>query len=46
VRIEVLLAELAGCRALDRDLDQLAERFGVGEGTMEWEYLLLTADRS
>jgi SAM-dependent methyltransferase len=34
------------CRALDRDLDQLAERFGVGEGTMEWEYLLLTADRS
>jgi SAM-dependent methyltransferase len=34
------------CRALDRDLDQLAERFGVGEGTMEWEYLLVTADRS
>jgi SAM-dependent methyltransferase len=33
------------CRALDRDLDQLAERFGVGEGTMEWEYLLVTADR-
>jgi hypothetical protein len=33
------------CAALDRDLDALAERFGVSDGTMEWEYLLVTATR-
>ncbi len=33
------------CAALDRDLDALAERFGATEGTMEWEYLLVTATR-
>src|SRR4051812_28715751 len=31
--------------ALDRDLDALAERFGVSQGSMEWEYLLVTAVR-
>ena len=31
---------------LDRDLDALAERFGVSEGPMEWEYLVVTAVRS
>ncbi len=31
--------------ALDRDLDALAERFGASTGSMEWEYLLLTAQR-
>ena len=31
--------------ALDRDLDALAERFGVSEGPMEWEYLVVTAVR-
>jgi SAM-dependent methyltransferase len=31
--------------ALDRDLDALAERYGVAGGSMEWEYLLLTAQR-
>ncbi len=31
--------------ALDRDLDALAERFGAASGSMEWEYLLLTATR-
>ena len=29
--------------ALDADLDALAARFGAGAGSMEWEYLLLTA---
>ena len=33
------------CAALDRDLDALAERFGVADGSMEWEYLVLTARR-
>jgi hypothetical protein len=33
------------CAALDRDLDALAESFGVGDGAMEWEYLLVTATR-
>ena len=33
------------CAALDRDLDALAERFGAGGGTIEWEYLLVTARR-
>ncbi|MET0997313.1 MAG: methyltransferase domain-containing protein [Marmoricola sp.] len=33
------------CAALDRDLDALAERFGVNEGPMEWEYLVVTAVR-
>ena len=33
------------CAALDRDLDALAERFGAGDGSMEWEYLLVTAAR-
>ena len=34
--------------ALDRDLADLAARFGLGNGssTFEWEYLLLTARRS
>lgn len=34
--------------ALDRDLADLASRFGLGNGstTFEWEYLLLTAHRS
>jgi hypothetical protein len=34
--------------ALDRDLDDLARRFGLdGESTtMGWEYLLLTARRT
>ncbi|MEO7941983.1 MAG: SAM-dependent methyltransferase, partial [Marmoricola sp.] len=35
----------ARCEALDRDLDALAERFGVADGSMEWEYLLVTATR-
>jgi len=33
------------CGALDRDLDALAERYGVASGLMEWEYLVLTARR-
>ena len=33
------------CAALDRDLDALADRYGAADGTMEWEYLLLTARR-
>jgi ubiquinone/menaquinone biosynthesis C-methylase UbiE len=33
------------CAALDRELDALAERFGAGTGSMEWEYLLVTAKR-
>lgn len=33
------------CAALDRDLDDLAERFGAVTGAMEWEYLLVTALR-
>jgi SAM-dependent methyltransferase len=33
------------CAALDRDLDALAERSGATEGSMEWEYLLVTATR-
>lgn len=34
--------------ALDRDLVDLAKRFGLteGSGTMEWEYLLVTATRA
>ena len=32
--------------ALDNDLDDLAKRFGAGSGSMEWEYLLLTARKS
>ncbi|MEE2056116.1 class I SAM-dependent methyltransferase [Rhodococcus artemisiae] len=32
--------------ALDRDLDDLARRYDLGRGTMDWEYLLLTARRS
>jgi ubiquinone/menaquinone biosynthesis C-methylase UbiE len=31
--------------ALDAALDELAERFGAGTGSMEWEYLLVTATR-
>jgi SAM-dependent methyltransferase len=34
------------CAALDRDLDALAERFCATDGSMEWEYLLVTATRS
>jgi SAM-dependent methyltransferase len=34
------------CAALDRDLDALAERFAAADGSMEWEYLLVTARRS
>jgi ubiquinone/menaquinone biosynthesis C-methylase UbiE len=30
---------------LDRDIDSLAERFQRDNGAMDWEYLLLTADR-
>ena len=33
------------CAALDRELDELAERFGATSGSMEWEYLLVTATR-
>jgi SAM-dependent methyltransferase len=33
------------CAALDRDLDALADRYGAAGGSMEWEYLLLTARR-
>lgn len=36
-------ADPARCAALDRDLDALAERSGVADGSMEWEYLLVTA---
>jgi ubiquinone/menaquinone biosynthesis C-methylase UbiE len=34
--------------ALDRDLDDLARRYGIGDGNarMEWEYLLLTARKA
>jgi SAM-dependent methyltransferase len=32
--------------ALDRDLAALAERFAAADGSMEWEYLLVTARRS
>jgi SAM-dependent methyltransferase len=32
--------------ALDRDLDDLARRYDLGGGAMEWEYLLVTARRS
>ncbi|HEX3335830.1 MAG TPA: class I SAM-dependent methyltransferase [Jatrophihabitans sp.] len=32
--------------ALDRDLVELARRFGADDGTMQWEYLLVTARRS
>jgi ubiquinone/menaquinone biosynthesis C-methylase UbiE len=31
--------------ALDRDLVELARRFDLGQGRMEWEYLLVTARR-
>ena len=31
--------------ALDRDLVDLARRFDLGQGRMEWEYLLVTARR-
>ncbi|MCW2759892.1 MAG: hypothetical protein JWR85_93 [Marmoricola sp.] len=31
--------------ALDRDLDALAGRFGAADGSMDWEYLLVTARR-
>ncbi len=31
--------------ALDRDLSALADRYGAASGSMEWEYLLLTARR-
>lgn len=34
------------CAALDRDLDALADRFGAADGSMEWEYLLVTATRA
>lgn len=33
------------CEALDRDLEALADRFGAADGLMEWEYLLVTAER-
>ncbi len=32
--------------ALDGALADLADRFGVGDGAMQWEYLLLTAHRT
>jgi hypothetical protein len=31
--------------ALDRDLVELARRFDLGQGRMEWEYLVVTARR-
>jgi hypothetical protein len=31
--------------ALDRDLDELASRFDLGDGVMAWEYLVVTARR-
>ncbi len=34
------------CAALDRELEELAERFGGATGKMEWEYLLVTATRA
>lgn len=33
------------CVTLDRDLDAVADRYGVAAGAMEWEYLVLTARR-
>jgi SAM-dependent methyltransferase len=33
------------CAALDRALDALVERFAAADGSMEWEYLLVTATR-
>jgi SAM-dependent methyltransferase len=33
------------CAALDRDLDALVERFTRADGSMEWEYLLVTGTR-
>jgi SAM-dependent methyltransferase len=35
----------ARCEALDRDLDALVERYAALDGSMQWEYLLLTARR-
>jgi SAM-dependent methyltransferase len=35
----------ARCEALDRDLDALVERFAQSDGSMVWEYLLVTARR-
>lgn len=32
--------------ALDRDLVELAQRFDLGSGRLEWEYLLVTARKS
>jgi hypothetical protein len=32
--------------ALDRDLAELGQRFDLGGGLMEWEYLLFTARRA
>ena len=31
--------------ALDADLVELGRRFGADDGTMKWEYLLVTAQR-
>jgi len=31
--------------ALDADLVELGRRFGADDGTMQWEYLLVTATR-
>jgi ubiquinone/menaquinone biosynthesis C-methylase UbiE len=33
------------CAQLDQDLDTLADRYGAAGGSMEWEYLILTARR-
>ena len=33
------------CAGLDRALDALVERFAAADGSMEWEYLLVTATR-
>lgn len=38
-------ADPARCEALDRDLDALVERFAADDGSMVWEYLLVTARR-
>ena len=41
-----LAEQLDRAAALDRELAELGRRFFREDGTMEWEYLLLTARRS
>ena len=40
-----LAGDPARTAALDRDLVELARRFDLGQGRMEWEYLVVTARR-